>query len=38
MANRVVAIVEHPMDDGADEDEPTARRRDADLPKLEFDA
>ena len=37
MANRVVAIVEHPMDDGTD-DEPAARRRDADLPKLDLDA
>ena len=37
MANRVVAIVEHPMDDGTD-DEPTSRRREADLPKLELDA
>jgi hypothetical protein len=39
MANRVVAIVEHPMDDGtADDDEHGSRRRDADLPKLDFDA
>ena len=38
MANRVVAIVEHPMDDGTDDDEGGASRRAPDLPKLEFDA
>ena len=38
MANRVVAIVEHPLDDGVDDgDEPSQGRRDADLPKLDFD-
>ena len=37
MANRVVAIVEHPMDDDSDDDETGPRRRQADLPKLEFD-
>jgi hypothetical protein len=38
MANRVVAIVEHPMDDDADDDEPGARRAKPDLPSLDFDA
>ena len=38
MANRVVAIVEHPMDDGTDDEEPGTRRRAADLPSLDFDA
>jgi hypothetical protein len=37
MANRVVAIVEHPMDDDSDDDGPTARTRGADLPKLDLD-
>ena len=37
MANRVVAIVEHPMDDDSDDEETGPRRRGADLPKLEFD-
>ena len=38
MANRVVAIVEHPMDDGTEDDDATPRRRAAELPKLDFDA
>ena len=38
MANRVVAIVEHPMDDGTDDDEAGPRRRDAALPNSIFDA
>ena len=38
MANRVVAIVEHPMDDDTDDDERGASRRAPDLPKLDFEA
>ena len=38
MANRVVAIVEHPMEDGTDDDETAPRRREAELPKLDLDA
>jgi hypothetical protein len=38
MANRVVAIVEHPMDDGADDEESGSSRRAANPPTLEFDA
>ena len=38
MANRVVAIVEHPMDDGTDDDEAHPRRPKPDLPSLDFDA
>jgi hypothetical protein len=38
MANRVVAIVEHPMDDGTDDEELAPRRRDAALPNSIFDA
>lgn len=38
MANRVVAIVEHPMDDGTEEDEPLRSREKPNLPSLDFDA
>jgi len=39
MANRVVAIVEHPMDDGTDEDgEPRPSRPKPNVPSLDFDA
>jgi hypothetical protein len=38
MANRVVAIVEHPMDDGTDDDESRGGRAKPDLPSLDLDA
>ena len=38
MANRVVAIVEHPMDDGTDDEESRPSREKPDLPSLDFDA
>ena len=39
MANRVVAIVEHPMDDDTnDDDEPRSSRPKPDLPSLDFDS
>jgi hypothetical protein len=39
MANRVVAIVEHPLDDdAADDDDARRRPQKPDLPSLDFDA
>ena len=42
LASRVVAIVEHPMDDATDEDAPASRRRmrraDANQPSIAIDS